>query len=73
MESHRLFWCWRQGIPAFGVNTMPADALHPSRQCISTFGVNITPADALAHKVASASAVMVLAVWDRKQVFSFQI
>ena len=23
------FWCWRQNIPALGVNTMPADVLAP--------------------------------------------
>ena len=24
-----LFWCWRQNIPALGVNNMPVDALAP--------------------------------------------
>ena len=39
----------------------------------SGFGVNTMSADALAPKVASASADMVLAVWDRQHVLLFHI
>ena len=32
----QTFWCWRQNIPALGVNTMPADALAPEVARAST-------------------------------------